>query len=77
MSDCFERMGTLQLSLSKLKLAATNRLGFNQSLASSLSVADDIIQIMTPKSDKLKQSKASEIVTIKEFTSQFIADQSK
>lgn len=77
MSDCFERMGTLQLSLSKLKLAATNRLGFNQSLASSLSVADDIIQIMTPKSDKLKQSKASEIVNIKEFTSQFIADQSK
>ena len=76
-SDCFEMMGTLQLISKRLQLAATNRVGITQSYTSSLSIVDDIIQIVTPKSEKLKQSKSSDIDNIKEFTFLFIADQRK
>lgn len=76
-SDCFEMMGTLQLASKKLQLSATNRFGINQSFVSSISVVDEIIHIITPKADKLKQSRSSDIENIKEFTSQFVTDQLK
>lgn len=75
--DCFEMMGTLQLSSKKLQIAAANRIAINQSFSSSLAIVDDIIQVITPKSEKLKQSQSSNIGNIREFTEQFIADQRK
>lgn len=76
-SDYYEMMGTLRLASSKLQLAPLTRLGFNQSLVTSISVADDILQIVTTRTDRLTQSRASYIANIKEFTQQFIADQRK
>lgn len=75
--DCFEMMGTLQLSSKKLQIAAVNRIAVNQSFSSSLAIVEDIIQVITPKSEKLKQSQSSSIENIKEFTAQFLADQRK
>ena len=76
-NDTLEMMGTMQLSSKKIQLAATNKQCINQSVSTSLSILDDIINIITPKSDKLKQSKASDIENIREFASLFIADQKK
>ena len=77
MSDTLELHGTMQLSTKKIQLAAANKLCVNSSYSTSLSIWDDIINIITPKSEKLKQSKASDIENIREFTAQFIADQKK
>ena len=75
--DCFEMMGTLQLSNKKLQIAAANRIAVNQSFSSSLAIVGDVIHVITPKSEKLKQSQSSNIENIREFTAQFIADQRK
>ena len=74
-SDNYTHMGTLQLAGQRLKLAALSNMALAHSYAPSLAVIDDIIQVLTPKSDKLKQSKSNDIDTIREFTAQFIADQ--
>ena len=76
-SDSFEMKGAVLLSSKKLQLAATNTKNITHSFVTSLSIVNDIIQVITPKSDKLKQSKASDIESVKEFTQQFLADQSK
>lgn len=76
-SDNFEMMGTLQLASKRLKLAATNRISINQNFTLSLAILDDIIQVITPKSEKLKQSQAGNIENIREFTAQFMTDQRK
>lgn len=75
--DNFEMMGTLQLAAKRLQLAAVNRVGITQSNTCSLSIIDDIIQIVTSKSERLKQSMSSDIENIKEFTSQFVDNQRK
>lgn len=75
--DNFEMMGTLQLASKQLQLASTNRVGITQLNTCSLSIINDIIQIVTPKSERLKQSMSSDIENIKEFTSQFVANQRK
>lgn len=76
-SDLYEMMGTLSLRQSRLQLAPMTRLCVTTQLASSISVANDILQIVTARADRLTQSRASEISHIKEFTQQFIAEQSR
>ena len=76
-SGHFDRLGTLQLSMKKLQLSAVNKSTLTESLSTSLSIMDDIIQVMSPKSEKLKQSLSTDINSIREFTAQFIADQQK
>lgn len=74
-NEIFEMMGALQLTSRGLRIAAAYRAGLAQASTASLSIFDDLIQVVTPKSGKLKQSKASDIENIEDFTAQFIAAQ--
>lgn len=76
-SGSFEMLGTLKLSMKKLELSATSGSSLVTSLSTSLSIMNDIIQVMSPKSEKLKQSESENIESIRKFTDQFIADQQK
>ena len=75
-SDKFEYMGMLKLMAKQLQLSAANNIAISQPTV-SLSILNNLIAIVTPKSDKLKQSKANDIESIRDFTAQFIADQHK
>ncbi len=76
-SSLYEMMGTLQLQNKKLQLAATNKINMANSSTTSLSIIDGIINILSAKSERLKQSESTDIEKIKEFTSEFILAQCK
>lgn len=75
--DSFEMMGLLNLSDGKMQLAAINRVSLNQSFAPSFSIFEDRLQVVSPRSAKLKQSQIADLGSLKEFTEQFIVAQQK
>ena len=73
----FEMKGNLQLKSMRLNLSATNRVNSTLATVLSMSVADGIINILTNRNDRLRQTQATDIDAIRDFTREFIASQQR
>ena len=72
----YKEMGILNLKSKKLQLQAA-QYGMAEQLTSSLSIIKDCINIVGPRSERLKQTDSSDIDCILEFTNNFIATQQR
>ena len=75
-SDIYKEMGILNLKSKKLQLQAA-QYGMAEQFTSSLSIIKECINIVGPKSERLKQTDSSDIDCILEFTNNFIATQQR
>ncbi len=75
-NETYKNMGILSLKSKKLQLQAAQFV-MTEQLASSISIINESINIVGPKSERLKQTESSNIERIHEFTADFIASQQR
>lgn len=70
----FEGIGSARLAKGKIRLMPCNKREYLKSpYVASLSVANGKVEVLSPQSDRLKQSERDDIDTVMKFTNEYIA----